>query len=44
MDKEFVLEAVKQNGDVLEYASKELQSDKEFVLEAVKQNGYARMK
>jgi hypothetical protein len=38
-DKEFILEAVKQNGYSLKYASKELKNDKEVVLEAVKQNG-----
>jgi hypothetical protein len=36
-----VLEDVKQNGDALEFASKELQNDKEVVLKAVKQNGDA---
>ena len=36
-----VMEAVKQNGHALQYASKELQGDKEVVMEAVKQNGHA---
>ncbi len=31
-DKEFVLEAIKQNGSVLQYASAELRADKEVVL------------
>ena len=35
------LEAVKQNGHALQYASSELKGDKEVVLEAVKQNGNA---
>ena len=36
-----MLEAVKNNGFVLEWASEELQNDKEIVLEAVKNNGFA---
>jgi hypothetical protein len=40
-DKEMVLEAVKQNGYSLKYASKELKNDKEVVLEAVKQYSYS---
>ena len=40
-DKEVVMEAVKQNGYALEFASKELQGDKEVVMEAVKHGGYA---
>ena len=40
-DKEVVLEAVKQDGWALEYASDELKNDKEVILEAVKQNGQA---
>ena len=36
-----VLEAVKQNGCALQYASAALQDDHEIVLEAVKQNGRA---
>jgi len=37
----FMLEAVKQNGYALQYASAALNDDREIVLEAVKQNGYA---
>ena len=40
-DKKIVLEAVKQNGDALQYASEELKNDKEVVLEAVKRNRLA---
>ncbi|WP_064581203.1 DUF4116 domain-containing protein [Streptobacillus moniliformis] len=40
-NKDFVLEAVKNNGWALEYASKELKNDKEAVMAAVKQNGDA---
>jgi hypothetical protein len=40
-DKELVLEAVKQNGRSLKYASEELKNDKEVVLEAVKEYGYS---
>ena len=36
--REVVMEAVKQNGYALQYASAELQGDWEFVLEAVKHN------
>ena len=36
-----VLEAVKQDGCELEYASAALKDDREFMLEAVKQNGRA---
>ena len=39
--KEVVLEAVKQDGRALEYASEELRGDKEVVMEAVKQYGRA---
>ena len=39
--KEEVLEAVKQDGYALEYASEELRGDREVVLAAVKQNGRA---
>jgi vacuolar-type H+-ATPase subunit H len=39
-DKE-VLEAVKQHGHSLDYASEELKNDKEVVLEAVKQHGHS---
>jgi general stress protein YciG len=38
-DKEVLLEAVKQNGYSLQYASEELKNDKEFILEAAQQNG-----
>ena len=40
-DKEVVLEAVKQNGNALYYASEELCGDRKVVLEAVKQYGCA---
>ena len=40
-NKQEVLEAVKQDGRALRFASAELKNDKEFVLEAVKQKGYA---
>ena len=36
-----IIEAVKQNIHVLEYAKEELKKDRGFVLEAVKQNGFA---
>ena len=36
-----VLEAVKQNGWALQYASAALKDDRQIVLEAVKQDGYA---
>ena len=39
MNKEEILEAVKQNGVSLSYASDERKNDKEIVLEAIKQNG-----
>ena len=39
-DHEIVLEAVKQNGSALKYASEELNND-EVVLEAAKQDGFA---
>ena len=38
-DKELMLEAVKQNGQLLYYISEELRDDKEIVLEAVKNKG-----
>ena len=38
-DHEFMLEAVKQNGDALKCASAALQRDFEFVLEAVDKYG-----
>jgi len=40
-NKEVVLEAVKQYGWALKYASDELRANKEVVIEAVKQDGYA---
>jgi hypothetical protein len=40
-DREMVLQAVKECGDLLQFASTELLDDREIVLEAVKQNGYA---
>jgi predicted methyltransferase len=36
-----VIEAVKQNGVILFYASEELRNDKDVVIEAVKENGFA---
>ena len=39
--KEEVLEAVKQDGELLEYASDELKSDRDVVTAAVQQNGRA---
>ena len=41
LDREIVLETVKQNGRALGYASAALKDDREIVLEAVKQDGYA---
>ena len=38
LDKELVLEAVKQNGMALQYADERLRADKQVVLAAVKQN------
>ena len=40
-DREIVMEAVKQDGHALLFASAGLQGDREIVMEAVKQNGYA---
>ena len=40
-DKEVILEAVKQEGMALKYASEELKNDKEFISEVIKQNGSA---
>ena len=40
-DKEAVLEAVRQDGLLLAYASTKLRADREVVLEAVRQNGTA---
>ena len=39
--KEIVVQAVKNNGEALRYASEELRADKEFVLEAIKHSGDA---
>jgi len=38
-EREFVLEAVKQDGRALGYASEELRTDREVVLEAMKNGG-----
>ena len=35
------MEAVKQDGDALEYAPERFKDDRDFVLEAVKQDGDA---
>ena len=35
------MEAVKQDGNSLEYASKELKNDKEIILEAIKENKFS---
>ena len=40
-DREVVLEAVKQDGYALRFASEELRGDRDVVMEAVKQNGDA---
>ena len=40
-NKQFVLEAVRQNGFALEVACEDLRSDKEVVMEAVRRNGRA---
>jgi hypothetical protein len=40
-DRDEAIKAVEQNGDALQYASKELQGDREVVLKAVGQDGYA---
>lgn len=37
-DKEIVLEAVKNNGEVLDFASKEMQNDKEVLMQIVNYN------
>ena len=34
-DKEYIMEAVKENGKFLEYASEELKNDKEIVMQAL---------
>ena len=39
--KEIVLEAVREAGDALKYASEELQNDREVVLKALKDTRYA---
>ncbi|MEG3039468.1 MAG: DUF4116 domain-containing protein [Erysipelotrichaceae bacterium] len=40
-DKDFVLEAVKQDGNQLQYANEDFKNDKDVVLEAIKQNAEA---
>ena len=40
-DKDIVLSAVKNDGDSLEYASRELHGDRDIVFSAVKNNGLA---
>ncbi|MBX9597697.1 MAG: DUF4116 domain-containing protein [Burkholderiales bacterium] len=40
-NKTIVLDAVKKDGSLLQYASKTLQNDKQIILTAVKQNGLA---
>ena len=40
-DHEVVLEAVKQNGNALRFASDSVKADREFLLEAVKLDGFA---
>ena len=40
-DRKAVLEAVKEDGLALDYASEDLKADREIVLAAVKQNGLA---
>jgi uncharacterized membrane protein YqjE len=40
-DKKIVLEAVKENGLLLEFTSSDLKKDKEIVTEAVKRNGFS---
>ena len=40
-DKEFTLQAVRQDGSALRFASETLRSDKEVVMEAVRQEGWA---
>ena len=42
-DKKELLEAVKENGLALKYASESLKNDKEIVLEAVKKDSRASM-
>jgi hypothetical protein len=40
-NRNFILKAVKQNGNSLKYASEKLQNYKEIVLEAVRQDGFS---
>lgn len=40
-DKKELLEAIKQDGLALHYASDKMRDDKKIVLKAVKQDGYA---
>ena len=40
-DKEVVIEAVKKDGNALQFASEELQNDKDVVIVATKQNAIA---
>ena len=40
-NKEYILEVVKKQGKLLEFASEELQDDEEVVIEALKQDGEA---
>ena len=40
-DKEIILQAVRESGKNLEWASETLQDDKEVVMEALKQDGEA---
>jgi len=40
-DEDIVLEAVKNKGKSLQYASHKLKSDRNIVLEAIKKNGLA---
>ena len=37
-NKEYILNAVKQNGSLLDFASDDIKNDKEVVLEAIKNN------
>ena len=38
-DREYVLEAVRQQGSLLDYVSDELKDDKDVVMEAINQDG-----
>ena len=40
-DRDMVVEAVRQNGDALQFASEELTHDRDVLMEAVRQNGRA---